>query len=234
MKFKIIFEDKDIIVCYKPPGVATQTKSLGQQDMVTLLKNYLSKSGSLQDPYLGLIHRLDQPVSGLLIFAKNKKSASILSSQLQSISFHKQYLALCSGIPVLKEGTLTHYHRKNPSTGLAIIEERVDNRKENKLATLDYKVIKDLEDAALLSINLKTGRFHQIRAQFSYIGHPLLGDRKYGNEISWQLAARYSLTNIALCAHKLTFIHPSTKEEMTFTQSPDWIDELYRGHATKI
>ena len=74
MNYKIIFEDKDVLVCYKPPGIATQTRSLGQQDMVTLLKNYLSKTGSPRDPYLGLIHRLDQPVSGLLVFAKNKKA----------------------------------------------------------------------------------------------------------------------------------------------------------------
>lgn len=261
MNYKILFEDKDIIVCYKPPGVATQTKSLWQQDMVTLLKNYFSKSQGVQNPYLGLIHRLDQPVSGVLVFAKNKKAASILSKQLQANFFHKHYLAICSGVPVPAEGTLIHNHRKNPSTGLAIIEESVDNRKEkqyhssvcaeggrsdhslyesgestqSKPAVLDYKVMKALDDAALLSINLKTGRFHQIRAQFSYMGHALLGDRKYGNETSRQLADKYGLSDLALCAHRLTFIHPTTGKEMTFTQAPDWIDVLPpSGTSTKI
>ena len=293
MNYKILFEDKDIIVCYKPPGVATQTKSLWQQDMVTLLKNYLSKSKAVQNPYLGLIHRLDQPVSGVLVFAKNKKAASILSKQLQADFFHKHYLAICSGVPVPAEGTLIHNHRKeapfgsgvgdginehpfyennsfdevrgfpkkNNVTGLAIIEESVDNRKEkqyhssvcredgrdvhalyesgefiqSKPAVLDYKVIKAFDDVALLSINLKTGRFHQIRAQFSYIGHALLGDRKYGNETSRQLADKYGLSALALCAHRLTFIHPMTGKEMSFTQTPDWIDVLpLSGTSTKI
>ena len=229
MNYKIIFEDKDVLVCYKPPGIATQTRSLGQQDMVTLLKNYLSKTGSPRDPYLGLIHRLDQPVSGLLVFAKNKKAASDLSLQLQKqedSSFHKEYIAICAGIPERKEDTLVHYLGKNDAAGLAIVEERVDNRKENKLARLSFKVLKELEESALVSITLDTGRFHQIRAQFSYIGHPLLGDRKYGNDLSSRLAYEKGLRSVALCACRLTFIHPSTKESMTFHYTPEWKDNI--------
>ena len=112
MQLEIIYEDKDILVCFKPAGVATQTASFSSQDMVSILKNYLAKQTKEKDPYVGVIHRLDQPVSGLLVFAKNQKAAASLSKQIQDGNANKDYIACCSGILENKSGTLMHYIKK--------------------------------------------------------------------------------------------------------------------------
>ena len=217
---KIIYEDRDILVCFKPAGIATQTSSLGEQDMVSLIKNYLVKQGSGKDPYLGIVHRLDQPVSGLLVFGKNKKSSTVVLKE-------KEYYALCSGKLVQKEGELKHSLWKNPRTKKAEIIGDKENRnvpvspgkkdgKDVKEARLTYRLVKEEEETSLVRVTLDTGRFHQIRAQFSAIGHPLLGDKKYGDERSMELSRKKQIRTIALCAWHLRFLHPVTKKEMEF------------------
>lgn len=218
---KVIYEDRDILVCFKPAGVATQTASFGEPDMVSLVKNYLAKQRGEKNPYLGLVHRLDQPVSGILVFGKNKKASTVWMKE-------KEYYALCLGVPVDKEGMLKHYLWKNPASKKAeVSREKPLQNKEAKEAILSYEVEKEGQEVSLVKIKLDTGRFHQIRAQFSAIGNPLLGDRKYGSEESIALSKEKGIKTIALCAWHLKFIHPVTKKEMEFylgkENLPSWI-----------
>ena len=220
MQLEIIYEDREILVCFKPAGVATQTAKLSSQDMVSLIKNYLAKQKGDKSPYVGVIHRLDQPVSGLLVFAKNQKAAASLSRQIQDGNANKDYLALCEGTLEAKEGTLVHYIMKNSVTNLAkaiteneyksLYENVVVNRKDKeqekslyKKAILTYEVEKEFEDSSIIKIHLQTGRFHQIRAQFSFIGHALLGDAKYGTATSRNVSMKKRINKIALCAYRL-------------------------------
>ena len=250
MKLEIIYEDKEIIVCYKPPGVATQTASLSGQDMVSLLKNYLAKQTKEKSPYIGVIHRLDQPVSGLLVFAKNQKAASSLSKQIQDGNANKNYIAMCSGILEEKSGTLVHYSKKDSVTKLAkvidvdefdrnpeIKSEKPSNENKKsketdsssyKKAVLTYEVEKEFEQVSIIKVQLQTGRFHQIRAQFSHIGHALLGDSKYGNSISRELSMKKKINKVALCAYRLVLKHPVTGKKMEFILEKKYLPEWYK------
>ena len=226
MQLNIIYEDKDILVCFKPVGIATQTAKISGQDMVSLIKNYLAKKENTKNPYVGVIHRLDQPVSGLLVFAKNQKAAGVLSKQIQDGSANKDYIAMCSGILDVKSQELTHYIRKDSETKLAkVLDEKTflkmqeENKEESssyKKAVLTYDVEKEFEDSSIIKVHLQTGRFHQIRAQFSNIDHALLGDTKYGTAVSRELSMKKRINKIALCANHLTLKHPVTGKEMEF------------------
>ena len=251
MKLDIIYEDKEIIVCYKPSGVATQTADLSSPDMVSMIKNYLAKQTKEKSPYVGVIHRLDQPVSGLLVFAKTQKAAASLSKQIQDGNANKDYLAMCSGILRKKIGTLVHYIKKDSVTKLAkVIDEdefdtdpEIKNKKqifENKTAKetegslykkaiLTYEVEKEIENISIIKVHLQTGRFHQIRAQFSYIGHALLGDAKYGNSASRELSMKKRITKIALCAYRLTLKHPITGKELEFLLESRYLPQWYKN-----
>ncbi len=208
MKNKILYEDNHILVCHKPAGIATQTAKIGQKDMVSELKNYLGK-----DAYVGLIHRLDQPVEGVLVFAKTTFAAKELSKQLTSSMFHKQYYAVVSGKGFLEETTLTDYLIKESKGNVSRIASPTE--KGAKKAQLIAKTIayREAEDIALVNVTLLTGRHHQIRIQLAAAGAPLLGDTKYG--------VAGSQKNIALCAYKLAFVHPKTKKEMEFCIEPE-------------
>ena len=225
MELKIIYEDTHILVCLKPAGIPTQTASLAGQDMVSLLKNYLAKQGTQKNPYLGVIHRLDQPVSGLLVFAKNKKAAAALSHQIQTGFANKDYLALCEGTLEEREGTLIHYLSKDAKTKLAKVTTETD--KEGKKAELNYRIEKEQEGCSVVKIELQTGRFHQIRAQFSAIGHPLLGDMKYGTAESKELSQKKQIRQIALCAYRLVLQHPITGKNMEFLLHKEDIPKWY-------
>ena len=249
MKLDIIYEDKEIIVCYKPSGVATQTANLGSPDLVSMLKNYLAKKG--EGNYLGVIHRLDQMVSGLLVFAKTKKAAANLSKQIQDGNANKDYIAMCSGILGEKSGTLVHYIKKDPLTKLAkIIDEndfnnnqevksekavhghKVSNETESssyKKAVLTYEVEKESDNVSIIKVHLQTGRFHQIRAQFSYIGHALLGDSKYGSGASKEISIKKRINKVALCAYRLTLKHPVTQKELEFVLNKNYLPEWYKN-----
>lgn len=222
MKTELIYEDRDLLVVRKPAGLAVQTARMGQMDVVSELKNYLSQ------PYLGIVHRLDQPVEGLLVFAKNRTAAAGLTAQLQGqgegSTLHKDYCAVLCGKPSFKEDRLVDYLYKNDQNK-ALIAETADETESfrAKRGVLSYRILQTLDDPAELSlaeITLETGRFHQIRAQMAHHGWPLLGDVKYGDERAVSLAGQLGVRNVALCACSLKFEHPVSGERMSFTVKP--------------
>lgn len=230
----IIFEDDQIIVAYKPAGIATQTSRVGQQDMVSELKNYLSKKNENKnagEPYLGLIHRLDQPVCGLLVFAKTKSAATALSHQLTTGGIQKYYYAIVLGSPKEENDVLVDYIYKDGHNNQSYVVKK--DFPEAKKAVLEYRRIKTLvaleenEEATLLEIKLLTGRHHQIRVQLSNADMPILGDGKYGSIKSKDFSNVTACRHLALCAHKLRFKHPLTGEELTFERDPE--DEIFEA-----
>lgn len=227
----IIYEDEAVLVVYKPAGIATQTARLGQQDMVSELKNYLAKKPENKgngEPYLGVVHRLDQPVSGILAFAKTKQAAAELGRQLANGQMQKYYYAVICGHPVGQEGRLEDYLYKDAKTNLSSVVKA--NDPNAKKAALEYKLIKTLmvwgentqpEEISLIEISLITGRHHQIRVQMAHGGMPLLGDSKYGNDHSKNLSRETKCRNVALCAYKLEFYHPVTRKKSLFERQPE-------------
>lgn len=208
----ILYEDSSILLCHKRAGTAVQTKKMGEPDMVSLLKNHLYKAAG-QPPYLGVLHRLDQPVEGLLLFAKTPLAAKLLSSHMNRGSIQKKYLAVTAGIPKKASGRLTDYLFKDSAANSSRIV--TPEHPAAKKAVLTYQVLKTIQNRCLLEIELETGRHHQIRVQLAQTGAPLLGDRKYGRPEPGAF-----LGNIALCAYDLTFPHPETKETMHFQIKP--------------
>ena len=205
---EILFEDKDIIICRKPAGVATQTKRLGQQDMESLLKNYRAKKG--EQPYIGIVHRLDQPVEGIMVFAKNQQAAAHLSKQVQDRVIGKYYYAVSASIPAKKEGVLENALLTDKKTNYTqIVDAKTEGAKDAKL---EYTVIETKENKTLFDIKLHTGRQHQIRVQMANVGCQLVGDNKYGEAADKE--------QLALCSYKLEFEHPTKKIPMRFEIQP--------------
>lgn len=236
MQTKIIYEDAHILVAHKPAGLATQSAKVGQPDMVSELKNYLAGQQSKQKnnqmnnskkaatPYLGIIHRLDQPVEGLLVFAKTQAVAGKLTAQLAGGTLNKQYYALVCGKPTEEAGELVDYLSKEGN--LAKVANAQD--KDAKKAVLQYKVLssKELEIGeiiTLLDIHIDTGRFHQIRAQLANAGWPILGDSKYGSEQSVEVSKKLKIRNVALYAYRLELKHPVTGEKLEFIVKPEML-----------
>lgn len=218
MKPEIIFEDRHILVCIKPAGVPVQSRQVTTPDMVSLLKNHLRSSHpGKREPYLGLIHRLDQPVEGLLVFAKTPAAARALSRQLQSSGFGKRYLALLSAVPPQTEATLEDYIVKNGRTNTSRI--CTPDTPGGKPARLHYKVLSTQDACALAGIILDTGRHHQIRVQMAHIGCPIVGDRKYGQSSHGSHPPMSG--QLRLYASSLSFLHPATGEPLTFHHTPD-------------
>ncbi len=230
MKTKIIYEDDDLIVCHKPAGIATQSSRAHEADVVSECKNHIASEKSTKAPYLGVVHRLDQPVEGLLVFAKTKDAAAGLTAQLTEGSLNKKYRVVVRGIPEGPEKTLVCYMRKDATSSKAVVaDDKVPGQTGRggaknvaggwKYAELTYRIMETFKDyelggrsygpAALMDVEIRTGRFHQIRAQLSHIGHPIVGDTKYGNVDN-------RAPKLMLCAYSLTFVHPRTKEPKTF------------------
>ena len=223
MRTKIIYEDADILVAWKTAGLATQTARVGQQDMVSELKNHLAR-GSKGAPYLAVIHRLDQPVEGLLVFGKNKKAAAILSAQLEKGSLHKGYEAVLCGKPVAESGTLVDYLYKDVNSHAVVVTGQQERYPEAKEAVLHYQVLGNVEQPEYLTrmaVQIETGRFHQIRAQMAHAKMPLLGDNKYGTMESLALSGALGVRQVALCANQLAFCHPTTGKELLFSGEPE-------------
>lgn len=209
----IIYEDKDIFVCRKPAGLPTQSAKVCVPDLVSELKNHLAEKG---ESYLAVIHRLDQPVEGLLVFAKNKAAAKNLSEQLKAGSFDKVYYAVAFNQPPVQEGILKDYMIKDGSKAKIVPADTPGAQK----AVLHYKLIAMKKGRALYEVRLETGRFHQIRAQMAHAGMPLLGDKKYADAAINLYSEAHGIKNVALCAFKLKLIHPGTGEEMLFISKP--------------
>jgi 23S rRNA pseudouridine1911/1915/1917 synthase len=223
----IIYEDDYLIVCHKPAGTATQTRRLGQPDMESILKNHVApvirQSGRNETPYIGVVHRLDQPVEGVMVFAKTKQAAGALSEQVKSRSFGKKYYALvrlpegsrtfsdATGLP--DEGSLNDEILFLPGENISRIVPK--GTKGAKKAGLDYRVLAGGEGCALLDIDLHTGRHHQIRAQLANLGTPIFGDAKYGST-----DPKEAHSQLCLCSYYISFLHPADKKEMVYTVIP--------------
>ena len=211
---KIIYEDNHIIVVEKMVNVPSQADKTDDEDMLMIIKRYLKekykKPGNV---YLGLVHRLDRPVGGVMIFAKTSKAASRLSEEVRNKTFKKEYLVICNGKMEKDKETLKDYLWKDEKKNTSYVVR--ENKKNAKEAVLDYEVLKyDKEqNLSVLKINLHTGRHHQIRVQLSSRMHAIYGDSKYHG--------RGAGNNICLWAYKLTIVHPTTKEEMTFIDLPE-------------
>ncbi len=207
-EIEILFEDEDILICRKPAGVATQTKRLGQQDMESLLKNYRAKKG--ETPYIGIVHRLDQPVEGLMVFAKNQQAAAHLSKQVQERVIGKYYYAISASEPKEDVGVLENYLLTDKKINFTqVVETKVNGAKNAKL---EYQMVESKGNKTLFNIKLHTGRQHQIRVQMANVGCPLVGDSKYG-EVG-------DKEQLALCSYKLEFEHPTKMIPMKFEIQP--------------
>ena len=224
MQTQIVYEDEAVLVIRKPAGLATESAGIGQKDVVSELKNYVAKKNPGKTPYLGVVHRLDQPVEGLLVFAKTKKAAENLTAQLGKGTLKKEYLAVVCGKVPENTDRLVDYLAKEK--GMAVVKEAADAQTEKaadpqaKKAVLTYTKKAETGKFTLLAVQIETGRFHQIRAQLSHAGFPILGDEKYGSEESKELSREKKIRFTALCAASLSFRHPVTGKVMTFTQTP--------------
>ena len=211
---KVIYEDNHIIVVEKTPNIPSQSDKTGDIDMLTLVKQYIKeKYNKPGNVYLGLVHRLDRPVGGIMIFAKTSKAAGRLSEQVREKIFKKKYLAVVDGKIDKRSGSLEDYLYKDERNNMSKVVNK--DKKNAKLAKLDYEVItyNEVKNLSLLKVNLHTGRHHQIRVQLSNFGHSIFGDQKYGK--------RGQGKQIALWAYELTIQHPITKKEMTFKDLPE-------------
>lgn len=221
---EIIYEDNHLLVAVKPPNQLTQGDATGDEALLDELKGYIKvKYQKPGEVYLGLVHRLDRPVGGLVAFARTSKAASRLSEQLRSHAMHRDYLAVVeSGDTLDDEGTLHHWLLKDEASGnVRAVKAQTPSSQEAKL---HYRVLARQGGTALVHVVLETGRKHQIRVQFAASGHPLRYDMRYGQGERGQ--------NIALWGAMLTLTHPTQKQPMTFVSPPR--GEAYKPYAETI
>lgn len=230
MKTKILYEDEALLVIHKPAGIAVQSARVGQMDVESELRNYMAATAGRHGskatgvPYIGLVHRLDQPVEGLLAVAKTKASAAALTKQLTSGSLHKDYLAVVymEQAGSSTEGIFTDYMIKDGQLA-RVVSAHTAQAKEARLhyRILQRSVTDDGKEAALVQIHIETGRFHQIRCQMAYHGMPLLGDVKYGTEASAEFSRINGIRQTALCANHIILKHPQTGKVVTYDVKPE-------------
>ena len=199
----VLYEDNHIIVVMKPANVPVCEDSSGDLDLLSMVKHYLEEKYNKNNAFVGLVHRLDRPVGGVMVFAKTSKAASRLSDQIRKGDMKKKYYAVVMG-KTLERGIFVDKLEKDSKKNISFVS---DNGKES---ILEYERIKTNGEMSLVSIDLKTGRSHQIRVQFSHHGFPLYGDQKYNKK-----AKMY--TQIALFAYSLSFLHPTLKKELVFS-----------------
>lgn len=247
----ILYEDPSVVVCAKPHGIATQSRSVRALDMESMLKTYIYQHDSqkkenypqTKEPYLAVIHRLDQPVSGILVFAKTPSAAKRLNLQLQNKQFKKYYRALTDGVPAQTQGILENYLTKNGRTNTSQICS--PDSPGAKYARLEYHTI-SIGDTAVskslfefsredirffkssdprtaeLEIRLDTGRHHQIRVQLAAMGCPIAGDTKYHSSVNPSVSnTKFSPPPLKLCAFRLEFFHPVSGAPMSFQLAED-------------
>lgn len=212
MDVKMLYRDRDIFVCLKPVGAVSEENDGRGDSLADVLRE---QNGG----YIGVVHRLDRGVGGVMVYARTKQAAAKLSAAVQAHTLEKIYLAVVHGMPEKSATTLTDLLYHDRIKNKTFVVDRVRNGV--KEAILDYEALKTYEQepfgkVSLLRIRLHTGRTHQIRVQFASRGLPLVGDNKYG--------AR-DRSEIALFCHSLTFPHPSTGKKLTFTEYPEWARE---------
>ncbi len=213
-ELNIVYEDNHLLVVVKPNNIPVQADSSKDVDLLTMLKGYLVKKYDKPgEAFLGLVHRLDRPTGGIMVFAKTSKCAKRLAEQIQNGTFEKSYIAVLDGVPRDNSAKLVNYLKKNPKTN----EVRVvpDATNGAKRAELDYKVLEVKEDKSLVKVKLITGRSHQIRVQMQNIGCPLVGDMKYNKN------AKANECFLGLWAYEIKLNHPITDEKLTFRVYPD-------------
>jgi 23S rRNA pseudouridine1911/1915/1917 synthase len=211
-KLKFLYEDNHVLAVYKPAGMLSQGDLTGDLDLLTLAKEILKRrDNKLGNVYLGLVHRLDRPVAGVMIVAKTSKAAGRLSKQFRERSTKKIYRAVVEGRPEQDRATLTHRLQKDRANRLSRV---VGLNEQGRDGVLSYRVLDSSADHSLIEVDLKTGLSHQIRVQLSTIGCPILGDRKYGSTMAGGSGT------IALYARAITFHHPVKNEPMTIVAEP--------------
>lgn len=232
-ELQILYEDPDIIVCFKPHGLATQSRRISTPDLEHMILNHLAEAEHhaasshkhRSAPYLAVIHRLDQPVSGILVFAKNPKAARNLNHQLMNEGFGKHYMALVDGCPSKETDTLVDYLVKDSKSNTskvcdhhthgakeARLNYRIHTREAEHHFSTDRTDGKDnTSEQTLLEVTLDTGRHHQIRVQLAHMGCPIVGDTKYNPN-----AQKKGWQEIKLCAYRLAFRHPITGTPLEF------------------
>jgi 23S rRNA pseudouridine1911/1915/1917 synthase len=212
-KLDILYEDNHLLVVLKPVNVSVQGDASGDMDLLSLVKADLKeryhKPGRV---FVGLVHRLDRPVGGVMVFAKTSKAAARLGEQIRVHELKKTYYAVVRGRPLEAAGQLVDYLCKNPQTNTVRIVAAT--APDAKKAVLDYEVVAEREELSLVQINLQTGRSHQIRVQMAALGHPLYGDQKYGSKIN------RPGEQIALWATRLAFKHPTKADQLEFVSNP--------------
>ncbi len=208
----ILHEDNHIIVVLKPQNIPSCEDQSKDKDMLTMIKEYIKvKYNKTGNVYLGLVHRLDRPTGGVMVFAKSSKAASRLSEQLREGDFEKRYFAVLMGVPREEKATLTHYIKKNAINNIVYVcPPTVQGA---KFSELEYTLLEKANDLSLVDVKLHTGRSHQIRVQMNAIGTPLYGDMRYGGE-------KAKKGHLALWAYYLSFTHPVSKERMVFRVQP--------------
>jgi len=210
---KVIYEDNHIIVIEKPYNIPVMEDISKDEDMLNKVKKYIKKKYNKPgNVFVALVHRLDRPVGGVMVFAKTSKSASRLSEQIRTNQFYKTYLCIVKDILKDKTGVLEDYLYKNKQENKSYVVKK--EIKDSKIAKLKYEVLYEKNDFSLLKINLITGRHHQIRIQLANIGYPIFGDQKYNNNTR--------KIQIALWAYELSFLHPTKKEIVTFKSEPNY------------
>lgn len=212
LPFRILYEDNHIIVVLKEQMIACCPDESKDDNLFDQIKRYIKtaydKPGNV---YLGLVHRLDRPTGGVMVYAKTSKAAARLTEGLQTGDFEKKYLTVLCGAPDSARGTLCNYLRKNTVNNMVYI--CTPSEENAKYAELDYKVVEVLGKHALVEVRLHTGRTHQIRVQMAGISHPVFGDMRYGGALAQK-------GKLALWAYSLSFSHPITKERMKFIACP--------------
>ncbi|MBO5954504.1 MAG: RNA pseudouridine synthase [Clostridia bacterium] len=222
----IIYEDNHVIVVIKPHNVSVQEDDSKDPDMLTIIKEFIKKRDNKPgNVFLGLVHRLDRPTGGVMVFAKTSKAASRLSKELKDKHLKKHYLCVVCGKPQLAKNRLITYLKKDEKTNTVKIAPKLEDG--SKEAILDYEVISSKDKYSLIQVNLITGRSHQIRVQMSrQLNVPIFGDFKYGDKEHGG--------NLALWAYELTFTHPTTKENMRFTVAPNYNNPAFKFFENEI
>jgi 23S rRNA pseudouridine1911/1915/1917 synthase len=210
---KVLYEDNHLIAVLKPAGLLVQGDASGAISLMDIVKDYLKeKYNKPGDVFLGLVHRLDRPVSGIVLFAKTSKGASRVSEQFREREVSKNYTAILEGVLPKDEGKLEVYIKKDEKLRKAYVFDNMVEDAQN--AVLSYKVLRREKDVTWAKIGLHTGRFHQIRATFAHIGHPILGDKKYGAKM------KYREGEIALSATELSFKTATGEKEIHLQLDP--------------
>ncbi len=222
----VIYEDNHIIVVLKPQNIACCPDESGDDNLLDCVKRYIKQKYDKQgNAFVGLVHRLDRPTGGVMVYAKTSKAAARLTEQMKTGGFGKKYLAVLCGVPGKPSATLENYLRKNTVNNTVYV--CTQSEEGAKFASLDYNLLEEKDGLSLVEINLHTGRTHQIRVQMSAINCPVYGDMRYGGE-------RAVKGKLALWAYLLRFTHPTTGEKMCFKAEPPVDEGVWKRFKIEI